>query len=104
MPIRVFVAYNQKVIAEGVAAMLRTNPEIEVVGVCDSHNFDLSQLETLMPDVTVIGSSAVDKNGTGLYALIASHSATNHFVVISSGISRLSISDALKAGQRRIFQ
>jgi uncharacterized SAM-dependent methyltransferase len=45
MAIRVFVAYNQKVIAESVAAMLRTHPDIEVVGVCDSHNFNLSLLE-----------------------------------------------------------
>jgi len=100
MAIRVFVAYNQKVIAESVAAMLRTHPDIEVVGVCDSHNFNLSLLETLMPDVTVIGSSAVDKDGNGLYALIASHASTNRFVVISSGISRLSISEALKAGAK----
>jgi len=100
MPIRVCVAYNQKVIAEGVAAMLRTNADIEVVGVCDSHHFELSQIEVLMPDVIVIGSSSVDKNGNDLYELIASHSATNHFVVISSGISRISISEALKAGAK----
>jgi len=100
MPIRIFVAYNQKVIAEGLAAILRADPAISVVGVCDSHHVDLSQIETLMPDVIVIGSNSVHQNGDAFYGLISTHGARNHFVVMSSGISRLLISDALKAGAK----
>ena len=100
MPIRVFVAYNQKVIAEGLAAILRTDSEISVVGVCDSHHVDLAHIETLMPDVIVMGSNSVHQNGDAFYQLISSHATKNHFVVMSSGISRLLISDALNAGAK----
>jgi DNA-binding NarL/FixJ family response regulator len=100
MPIRVFVAYNQKVMAEGLAAVLRENPEISVVGVCDSHHFDVSKINNLTPDVVVIGSSAIDMKGHDLCEFISAHSAVNHFVVISSEISRALISDALKAGAK----
>ena len=100
MSIRVFIAYNQKVIAEGVAAMLRTYAEIEVVGVCDSEGVNFDDITNLMPDVIVIGNSAVDQNGNYLSELIALHSESNNFVVISSGMSRVSISDVLKAGAK----
>ena len=100
MSIRVFIAHNQKVIAEGVAAMLRTHGEIEVVGLCDSQDVDFEKIENLTPDVIVIGDSEFHRNENYLYELIASHSEKNHFVVISSDASRLSISDALKAGAK----
>ncbi len=100
MSIRVFVVHNQKVIAEGVAAMLRTYPDIEVVGVCDRYESSLEKIDNRTPDVIVIGNSEVEKKENYLYELISLHSKTNNFVVISSGISRVSISDALKAGAK----
>jgi DNA-binding NarL/FixJ family response regulator len=58
MSIRVLVAYRQKVISEGLSALLRTQPDLELVGAADDADSTRERCDALRPDVVVLGVQA----------------------------------------------
>ena len=53
MPIRVVVAEDNYLVREAVTRLLETDPEIEVVGVCEDFDGLLAAVDTDQPDVVV---------------------------------------------------
>ena len=55
MPLRVLVAHGQPVISEGLAALLRAEPDFEDVSACEDLGQLKQQCQTLQPDVVLLG-------------------------------------------------
>jgi len=63
-PIRVYIVDDHEVVRRGVASLLATDPELEVVGQTGSASVALREILELRPDVAVLDANLAD--GTGV--------------------------------------
>jgi two-component system NarL family response regulator len=100
MSIRVLLSSKHKVVSEGIAAVLRTHPDINLVGMADSDETTQSLCQESVPDVLLIGMHANDKQDLSLMQKIAHSPPSPPMVAFSGDSDRHSIIEILDAGAK----
>ncbi len=100
MSIRVLLSSKHKVVCEGSAAVLRTHPDINLVGMSDTDEKTLSLCHEALPDVLLIGLHANGQQDLTLMQKIAQCSPSPQMVAFSGDTDRHSIIEILDAGAK----
>lgn len=100
MSIRVLLSSKHKVVSEGIAAVLRTHHDMDVVGVSDNGEHTHALCDEVDPDVVLIGMHANDAQDLKLMHQIAHHQPSKNMVAFSSDTGRHSIIEILDAGAK----
>ena len=100
MSIRVLLSSKHKVISEGIAAILRTHPDMNVVGVSDNGQKTHALCHTEGPDVVLIGTQANDSQGLQLMQEMAIQQPARSVVAFSSDSNRHSVIEILDTGAK----
>ena len=100
MSIRVLLSSKHKVVSEGVAAILRTHQDMNVVGVSDNALQTHALCEEVDPDVVLIGMHANDFQDIQLMHEIARHQPATNMVAFSGDSDRNTIIEILDAGAK----
>lgn len=100
MPIRVLLSSKHKVISEGIAAILRTHQDMNVVGVSDNEQQTHALCNTEDPDVVLIGTQSNDAQGLQLMQQMANDQPERCVVAFSSDSDRRSIIEILDTGAK----
>jgi two-component system NarL family response regulator len=100
MSIRVLLSTKHKVVSEGIAAILRTHHDMNVVGVSDNGVQTQALCDEVEPDVVLIGMHANDAQDIQLMHEIAQHQPSRYMVAFSSDSDRNAILEILDAGAK----
>jgi DNA-binding NarL/FixJ family response regulator len=99
-PIRVLVADGQRVIRDGLSALLGMLPEIEVVGTAVDGDDAVQQAQTLAPDVVLLGLYLPDYEGVEATRQLTEGHPRTCVVVLTSHSDDATVAAALRAGAR----
>lgn len=100
MCIRVLLSSKHKVISEGIADVLRTHQDMNVVGVSDNDLQTHALCNSEDPDVVLIGTQANDAQGLQLMQQMAKEQPARCVVAFSSDSDRHSIIEILDTGAK----
>ncbi|WP_396431384.1 LuxR C-terminal-related transcriptional regulator [Limnohabitans sp.] len=100
MSIRVLLSSKHKVVSEGIAAVLRTHQDMDVVGISDNSLQTDALCDALHPDVILIGMHGKDSQDLQLMHQIANHQPAKNMVAFSTESDRNSIIEILDAGAK----
>jgi DNA-binding NarL/FixJ family response regulator len=98
--IRVAVADDHPVVLEGVKALLRSCPELELVGEANDGLAALSLICEARPDVAVIDISMPDMNGVELAHSLAERCPSVKVIALTVHESRAYLKPLIEAGAR----
>jgi DNA-binding NarL/FixJ family response regulator len=84
MPIRVFIVDDHPMVIEGLSAMLRSQPEIELTGFATNAASCLGYFVTQSADVVLMDINLPDKSGIELCALVKAKSPTTQIIALSN--------------------
>jgi DNA-binding NarL/FixJ family response regulator len=96
--IRVLVVDDHAVVRSGLAQLLATTDDIELVGTASNGNEAIDRVEALRPDVVLMDLSMPELDGVEATRLICEHHPSSHVVVLTSFSDQSRILDALAAG------
>jgi two-component system NarL family response regulator len=100
MSIRVLLSSKHKVVSEGIAAVLRTHPDIQVVGMAETDEKTQALCQTLLPNVVLMGMYTNNQQDLALMHTIAAGHSSPQMVVFSGDSDRHSIIEILDAGAK----
>lgn len=100
MSIRVLLSSKHKVVSEGVAAVLRTHPDIQLVGMADSDEKTQRLCRETAPHVVLIGMHSNNQQDLALMHSLAVGRNNPPMVVFSGDSDRHSIIEILDAGAK----
>lgn len=100
LPIRVMIVDDHPVVREGLAAMLSTEPDIDVVGEAGTAAEAIERFKQLRPKIIVMDLMLPDQPGSEAIAKICAQSSETHIVVLTSVAGDAEIYRALEAGAR----
>lgn len=100
MSIRVLLSSKHKVVSEGIAAVLRTHHDMDLVGISDNGATTNALCDQVDPDVVLIGMQANDSKDIELMHQIAHHQPAKNMVAFSGDSDRNSIIEILDAGAK----
>ncbi len=84
MSIRVFIVDDHPMVIEGLSAMLRSQPEIELTGFATNAASCLGYFVTQTADVVLMDINLPDKSGIELCALVKAKSPTTQIIALSN--------------------
>jgi two-component system NarL family response regulator len=100
MSIRVFLSSKHKVVAEGIAAVVRTHPDMQLVGLSADTAHTQACCQDLGPDVLLVGIHAEPAPELDLIQRVSHGSAPIHIVAYSCESGRNAVMDILDAGAK----
>ena len=100
MSIRVLLSSKHKVVSEGIAAVLRTHPDIHLLGMADTDESTQALCAQSAPDVLLLGLHAHGQQDLSLMQKIAQQPISPHMVAFSGDTHRHSIIEVLDAGAK----
>ena len=71
--IRVLLVDDQSIVREGLASLLQTKPDLEIVGEAENGQIAVERSLELQPDVILMDLSMPEINGTSSALLIRNH-------------------------------
>ncbi len=98
MSIRVLLSCKHKVIAEGIAAVLRTHADIQLVGVADDDLRTQTLCDVEHPQVVVIGADPRLANDLTLIREVAQSHSRPDIVALSTDCDRGLVLQMMQAG------
>ncbi|MEY3216268.1 MAG: hypothetical protein RLZZ280_645 [Pseudomonadota bacterium] len=98
MSIRVLLSSKHKVVAEGIAAILRNHPDMELVGMAENDERTQALCHEAQPDVLLMGMHAHGQQDLSLMRRILQHPPSPRMVAFSGDSDRHSIIEILDAG------
>ena len=98
MTIRVFLADDHTIIREGLAALLETDAEIEVVGSAANGRDAVQQIRLLNPAVAILDISMPDMNGIEAARQIRERAPQVQILILSMHSTAEHVFQALEAG------
>jgi DNA-binding NarL/FixJ family response regulator len=99
-PIRVLVADGQRVIRDGLSALLGMLPEVEVVGTAIDGDDAVQQVQVLAPDVVLLGLYLPNHDGVEATRRLTAGQSRTCVVVLTSYSDDATVVAALRAGAR----
>ena len=100
MTIRVLLSSKHKVVSEGIAAVLRTHQDMNLVGIADTEERTCALCDEAEPDVVLIGMHAKGQQDLALIQHIASNPPIKNMVAFSGDSDRNSIIEILDSGAK----
>lgn len=98
MTITVLIADDHQVVAEGLRALIETQPDMQVVGLAGNGLDAVTRSLEMKPDVVVMDNAMPLMNGTDAARKITKESAGTRVVMLSMHSSALYVYRALRAG------
>ncbi|PZW68395.1 LuxR family two component transcriptional regulator [Pseudomonas sp. URMO17WK12:I1] len=99
-PIRLLVVDDHPLLREGIAAVLETHPEIQLVGEADNGEQAVALFAELRPDVTLMDLQMPGLNGTDAIRAIRAQFADACIAVLTTYSGDARALQAVKAGAR----
>jgi DNA-binding NarL/FixJ family response regulator len=96
--IRLLLVDDQRLIRDGLKAMLEIEPDLEVIGTADNGKAALSQIATLQPDVVLMDVRMPVMDGREATRLICDRFPNTKVLVLSTFDDDHYIADAVRAG------
>jgi DNA-binding NarL/FixJ family response regulator len=98
MKIKIFLADDQYLMLEGIKAILKHEPEIEIVGTAQDGQTAIAQVIKLQPDLVLIDIEMPKMNGIVATKYIREHMPDTKVIVLTSHKQPSYVSEALQAG------
>lgn len=95
---RILLADDHKIVRDGLRALLRREPEIEVVGEADDGRAALEMARALQPDVVIMDIGMRGLNGIDATRQILAEHPDMKIVALSMHSDRRFVAEMLKAG------
>ena len=96
--IRILIVDDHPLLRAGVAAVLATQPDFQVVGSASSGHEALQVFDQLRPDVTLMDLKMPDMSGTQVISALRSKYPSARFIVVTTYPGDVQALQALKAG------
>jgi two-component system, NarL family, response regulator DevR len=96
--VSVFLVDDHEVVRRGLIDLLRTDPELDVVGEADSVTDAMATIPTARPDVAVLDVQLPDGNGIELCRDLLSSMADLRCLILTSCTADEAMLDAILAG------
>ena len=96
--IRVLIVDDHAIVRGGLAALLGTTDDLEVVGQASDGEEAVRQAEALEPDVVLMDLSMPGMDGVRATAAVLARRPTTHVLVLTSMSEQRWILEALEAG------
>jgi NarL family two-component system response regulator LiaR len=97
-PIRVMIADDHAIVRKGIGALLKTEPDIEVVGEAQDGKQAIAEASRLQPDVILMDLVMPEVDGIAAIQHIAAHQTEVRILVLTSFATDDKIFPAIKAG------
>lgn len=98
MKIKIFLADDQCLMLEGMKAILKHEPEIEIVGTARDGRSAISQITKLQPDLVLIDIEMPKMNGIVATKYICENLPDTKVIVLTSHKEKSYLTQALQAG------
>ncbi len=98
--IRVFLVDDQQLICQGLKAMLRLEPDLEVVGTADNGELAVEQVGLLQPDVVLMDVRMPVMDGRTATRFITEQFPHIKILILSTFDDQQYIADTLRAGAK----
>jgi DNA-binding NarL/FixJ family response regulator len=98
MKIKIFLADDQYLMLEGIKAILKHEPEIEIVGTARDGHSAVNQVIKLQPDLVLIDIEMPKMNGIVATKYICKHVPDTKVIVLTSHKQQSYITQAIQAG------
>jgi HlyD family secretion protein len=96
--IRILLVDDQRMIREGLKALLITQPDLEVVGTADNGEEAIAQVESLKPDVVLMDMEMPGLDGVSATKIICSQYPESKILVLSTFDNNEYITQSIAAG------
>jgi DNA-binding NarL/FixJ family response regulator len=96
--IRILIADDHPVVREGLAALLATQPDLQVAGFADTGRQALRQVDALTPDVVLMDLQMPELDGIRATAAIKAKHPDVHVLVLTTYDTDADITAAIEAG------
>lgn len=96
--IRVLIVDDQKMIREGLKALIKTEEDIEIIGVAENGEHAVKQVESLNPEVVLMDMEMPGMNGMEATKLICQRFPDVKILVLSTFDTQEYVSRSLSAG------
>jgi DNA-binding NarL/FixJ family response regulator len=100
MSIRVLLSSKHKVVSEGIAAVLRTHPDMNLVGISENTEHTQVLCDEVAPDVLLVGIHSHCAQELDLMHRMSHRDLPKNIVAYSSESGRNSIIEILDAGAK----
>lgn len=101
--VRVVIADDHPIFAEGVAAVLAPHPGIEVVAIARDGRGALAAVDAHAPDVVILDVAMPEPDGIAVCRRIARTSPSTRVVVLSASAEMDDVAAAIRAGADAYF-
>jgi DNA-binding NarL/FixJ family response regulator len=98
--IRVLIVDDHPVVRDGLNAMMRLEPDIEIVGEATNAAEAIEQFRHLKPDIIIMDLTLPDGSGTEAIKTICKESSDAGVIVLTSGCGDEDVYRAFDAGAR----
>src|SRR5690606_14520015 len=98
MTIRILIAADHAVVAEGLKQLIETQPDLEVVALAADGREATQQAQALQPDVVLMDLSMPELNGADATRAILARDPKCRVIVLSMYSDREYVRRAIKAG------
>ena len=100
MSIRVLLSSKHPVVAEGIAAVVKTHSDMQLLGICADTAHTQACCIDRRPDVLLVGIHADPAPELDLIQRVSHGNGTTHVVAYSCGSGRNAVMDILDAGAK----
>jgi NarL family two-component system response regulator LiaR len=97
-PVRLFIAEDHKVVLRGLEALLKTEPDVEVIGSATDGVEALAAVIRLQPDVLLLDLQLPGKSGLQIIPEVRAQSPQTKIVILTSFGDDETIFAVIKAG------
>jgi len=97
-PIRILLADDHAIVRDGIRSLLKTQPDVEVVGEASNGRDAVSMAETLRPDVVLMDLVMPGMDGIEAIRLIVDSQPESRILVLTSFSAEDKVFPAIKAG------
>jgi DNA-binding NarL/FixJ family response regulator len=98
MPTRVIVADDHPIVLDGLAQLLRGDPEFEVVGLCKDGDEALRMIRKERPEIAVIDVRMPRADGIAILRTVVEEHIPTRVVLLTAQVSDDEVVDAVRLG------
>ena len=98
MTIKIFLVDDRHLMREGIKAILKDEPKIEIVGMAKDGIDAIAQVQNLKPDIVLLDIEMPKMDGISVTRHISQFLSDTKVIILSSHGDRSYISEALEAG------
>lgn len=96
--IRILIVDDQKMIREGLKALIKTESDLEIVGVAENGEHAINQVESLSPEVVLMDMEMPGMNGMDATKIICQQFPEVKVLVLSTFDTQEYVSNSLNSG------